>query len=139
MSASFLFPIGGHEIDDFWPKIRHLIEKPLARTKADRDFAPEDVRQAIRDGTMQCWIAHDGENILVVGITEVLCYPRRKVLGIPFVGAERGTLDHWIDHMEAMKAYAREMGCSAIRVWGRDGWVKMLNPDVKRLEADIEV
>lgn len=136
---SYLFPVRPDEIDQFWPKIRHLIEKPLVRTKADRDFSPEDIREAIREGLMQCWIAHDGGTILVVAVTEILCYPRRKVLGIPFVGAETGSLDQWIDHMEAMKVYARENGCKAVRVWGRAGWVKVLNPDVTRLEADIEV
>lgn len=137
--SSYLFPLRSDEIDAFWPKIGHLVEKPLTTPPEDRNYSIDDIRDALRSKDMQCWVAHDGQKILAVAITEVVCFPRRKVLYIPFVGAETGSIDLWLGHMEAMKAFAREMGCEAVRGGFREGWVRKLKPDTKRVEFEIQL
>lgn len=138
LHLAHLYGVQHDEIDEFWPLIRHLIEKPLIRTGV-KDFSPEDIRDAVKDRRMQCWIAHKDGKILVAAITQILCYPQRKVLGVPFVGAEKGFLDDWLIHMETLKDYGREKGCGAVRIWGRKGWLKVFDPDVERIEADIQL
>lgn len=134
-----LYGVNREEIDEWWPQIRHLVEKPLVRTGVIADFSPEDVRDLIRSGDMQCWIGHSDGKILVCGITEIMVYPRRKVLGIPFVGAEDGSIALWLAHIETLKDFARHHGCEIVRGWGRKGWVRALRPDHERVEFDIEV
>lgn len=124
---------------ELWPLIEPLIEKPLVRTGAIKDFHPADILELIKSQAMQCWLIYDDDEVLCVAITQILAYPRRKVLGIPFVGAKPGTIKRWLQHMDVMEAFAIEHGCTAIRGWGRKGWEKVMNPDVVRVEFDIEV
>ena len=136
---SYLAGISRDDIDQFWPRIVHLIAKPLVRTGAIKDYHPEDIRQFCKDGSMQCWLAHEDGQILAVGITQVIVYPQRRVLGVPFIGAEDGSINSWFEHLESLLEFAEEQGCEALRVWGRRGWERLLNPDNIGVEFDIEV
>ena len=136
---TFLLPIIASDIDLFWPRIRHLIEKPLIKTDMIHDYLPDDIRDLCKSRDMQCWAAHDGHRIVCVAITQILVYPRRKVLGVPFVGAESGHMATWLQHLDAIKEFGREHDCEALRVWGRKGWERVLAPKTVRIEADIDL
>lgn len=56
-------------------------------------------------------------------VLEVRTYPARKVLHIWLAG---GRLDELMDYLEHADNYARDMGCSAIEVEGRQGWSRVL-------------
>ena len=77
--------------------------------------------------------------LIAVFVTQMIKHPKRKILTIPYVGAENGTIDTWIEAMDTFKAFAKEHGCEAVRGWGRKGWEKVLKPDSVRIEFDIEV
>lgn len=123
----------------YWPYVLPLLEKPFIRLELFKDYGTDYVLEQVRALKMQCWIAHEDNKITAVFITQVLDNPNRKVLAIPYVGAESGTIDTWIDAMDTFKAFARENGCTIIRGWGRKGWEKVLKPDSVRIEFDIEV
>ena len=116
-----------------------MLDKALTRTGLDKDWSTESLLQLCQSGEMQCWVAHENDEILVVALTEIVEYPLRKVLGIPFVGAKRGSIRRWLGHLEMLKDYARENDCEAIRGGGRFGWKRAIKPDVARFEFDIEV
>lgn len=128
-----------NEIEPFWPYVKPFIEKAMRRTGVDKDYDPEFVLNQLLTNKMQCWVGHKDQEIRVVHVTAIDEYPKRRVLGIPFVGAVGGSIDEWIDHIEVFKEFAREHECQAIRGWGRKGWEKVLDPDVVRIEFDIEV
>lgn len=136
---SVLFGISADEIDYWWDQVEPLIHKPLWRTGAIREYESDDILRFIKTRDMQCWIAHDGAEILAVGVTEIVQYPRRNVLAIVTVGAKNGSIDAWIDHLDTLKAFAERHDCGVIRAWGRKGWAKKLKPDAVRIEFDIEV
>lgn len=114
---------------------------PLNRTGAIDDFHPEDILRLIKDRHMQCWLGHKDGQVFAVGITQILVYPQRKILGVPFVGSKGNDLEALQDYFQILKEYADAMGCKALRVWGRDGWKKVLGKKSKhfRIEFDIEV
>lgn len=136
---SRLLGIPSDEVAEWWPHLAPMITKALERTGVISDITTDDILEFLEDQDMQCWVAHDGESVLAVGITQIMIFPQRKVLAIPYVGAIYGTIEDWLKHIEDLKQFAREKGCTAIRGWGRKGWVKMLRPDVVRIEFDIEV
>jgi hypothetical protein len=136
---SHLYGISPQDIDQFWPKVESYVRAPLERTGAIKDIHPEDVLEAIKESDMQCWVEHDDGEIIGAVITQVLVYPQRKVLGVPFAGAVNGTMPEWVGHFEILKEFAKAQDCGAVRVWGRKGWEKVLNPDESRVEIDIEV
>ena len=78
----------------------------------------EDVALAVFEGRMQMWA--NGET---VAITEVICYPRKKVLHVFLAGGE---LDQVVDMVDSAKYWGKMQGCSSMTLAGRKGWVKAL-------------
>lgn len=78
----------------------------------------DDVAYAILQGQMQLWPADDG-----CLVTEMLLYPKKKVLHIFLAG---GKLETLTDMHESVIWWAKAQGCSALTLSGRKGWVKAL-------------
>ena len=134
-----LYGIQPEDITVYWPYILPLLAKPFVRMELLKDYDPSYVLGEVKAKRMQCWIAYANDKIDAVFVTEIIDFPKRKILTIPYVGAETGTIDTWIEAMDTFKAFAKEHGCAAIRGWGRKGWEKVLKPDSVRIEFDIEV
>lgn len=127
------------EIEGMWPHVRPFIEKAMQRTGVIKDHDPDYVFEQLRTLNMQCWVGHKDDRIIVVHVTKIDVFPKRKVLWVLFTGAVEGTIDDWLEHIEVFKAFAQEHDCAAVRGGGRLGWVKKLHPDMIRVEFDIEV
>lgn len=78
----------------------------------------EDVVEAVRDGRMQMW-ANGG----TVAITEVIVYPRKKVLHV-FIGA--GKRSELFEMIDSAWHWGQGIGCSAMTLAGRRGWTKLM-------------
>jgi hypothetical protein len=78
----------------------------------------DDIAAMIRDGRVQFWPAPEG-----CLVTEILVYPRAKVLNV-FLGG--GKLDQLLDMQGSVVAFARAMGCTKMTIQGRKGWVRAL-------------
>ena len=93
-----------------------------------------DVFDGILEGRMQLWPA---ENSCLV--TEILAYPRKKVLHIFLAG---GDLDEITGMHQDVIAWAKGQGCSGLTLAGRPGWKKALEkfgwkPTLLTLGKDI--
>jgi hypothetical protein len=80
----------------------------------------EDVVQSIAESRMQLWAAPKG-----CMVTEIVVYPRKKVLNIFLAGGE---LDQLIDMNDDMLEWAKMQGCTGGTMTGRVGWKKVLEP-----------
>lgn len=78
----------------------------------------EDVVAAIASGHMQVWA--NGET---VAVTEVLCYPRKKVLHVFLAGGNRKEL---FEMLESAWAWGQSIGCTGMTLAGRKGWMKLM-------------
>ena len=81
----------------------------------------EDVVQNIAEGKMQFWPAPRG-----CMVTEIVVYPRKKVLNIFLAGGE---LDQILDMNDDVREWAKSHGCEAAIISGRIGWKKPLIPE----------
>lgn len=95
---------------------REQIEAALKHSGGTHLF--EDVVGAVRDGRMQMWA-----NGSTVAITEVIVYPRKKVLHV-FLGA--GKRNELFEMIESAWAWGQTMGCSSMTLAGRKGWMKLM-------------
>lgn len=95
---------------------RHHIEAALAHGGATHTF--EDVRDGILTGKMQIWPAQRG-----MAVTEIIQYPRRKVLHCFLAG---GDMDQILDMIESAVAWGRGQGCDGLTLSGRLGWDRVL-------------
>jgi hypothetical protein len=78
----------------------------------------EDVVAAVHEGKMQMWA--NGET---VAITEIICYPRKKVLHV-FIGS--GKRKELFEMIESAWEWGKMNGCSSMTLAGRKGWTKLM-------------
>jgi hypothetical protein len=98
-------------------RCRPWIEAAMEYSGGTHEF--EDIVHALIEGRMQFWPAPEG-----CAITEILCYPRKKVLHVFLAGGE---MDQLIDMIEGAAAWGRGQGCSGMTMAGRLGWERVLN------------
>lgn len=97
---------------------REQIENALEYSGGTHLF--EDVVEGVKTGKMQMWPHPNGS----VAITEVICYPRKKVIHV-FLAA--GEMDDLLDMIDAAAAWGRSQGCTGMTMAGRHGWSRVLD------------
>jgi hypothetical protein len=80
----------------------------------------QDIVDAVTEGRMQLWPAPRG-----CAVTEIVLYPRKKVLHV-FLAA--GEMDQLFDGIDDATKWAKGQGCTAITLAGRLGWQRVLKP-----------
>lgn len=78
----------------------------------------EDVYDRILDGKLQLWPAERG-----CAVTEIVVYPKKKVLHVFLAGGE---MDQIIDMIDSAVAWSKTQGCSSMTISGRNGWKRVL-------------
>ena len=96
---------------------RKWIESALDYSGGTHNF--DDVVQGIVSGRMQLWPAEKG-----CAVTEIVVYPRKKVLHV-FLAA--GEMDQLIDMIDAAAAWGIQNGCESMTMSGRHGWLRVLD------------
>lgn len=112
------------DVAKWWPLVEPMLRKALVRTNAIEDFDPEHIKAFCESQNMQLWVAFQGGQLLAAFITEVLKFPKRKVLSMFLIGADSHTISLWHHFVDTFKAFARENGCKVIRGYGRKGWLR---------------
>ena len=100
-------------------RCREWIEAALQYTGGTHEF--DDIVEGIRSSRMQLWPSNRG-----CIVTEIVVYPRKKVLNLFLAGGE---LDQILDMNDDIKAWAKEHGCEAATMSGRLGGTKLLEPE----------
>ena len=78
----------------------------------------DDIVQLINEGKLQLWPADKG-----CIVTELIQYPRKKVLHIFLAGGE---LEQITDMHTDVVQWAKAQGCDSLTQTGRKGWTKAL-------------
>jgi hypothetical protein len=111
---------------------RELIESALEYSGGTHEF--EDVVEMVSSGRAQLWPAPRG-----VAITEIVLYPRKRVLHC-FLAS--GDMDQILDMIDSAVAWGRTQDCTALTLAGRLGWQRVLSkhgftPVLVTMERDI--
>lgn len=78
----------------------------------------DDIVQRVSEGTLQSW--QRGQSVVV---TEVLGYPRKKVVNMLLAV---GDLDDIMSLQDEIATWGRDLGCASMVMSGRKGWNKVL-------------
>lgn len=82
------------------------------------------IEASILSGDQLVWLAWDG-SIAAVAVTHKSSIGTRTICTLTACqGYER---DKWLPLFEKIEDYARNEGCSAMRLYGRKGWERVLN------------
>lgn len=109
-----------YELDEVAPLVMPMLDEACQRI---RNIAPSDYLKACEEGRMQLWCAV-GLGVEAICVTEVISYPRRKVLAVDVLtGADR---PRWLHHLDTLCEWGRSMDCLAIEALARPGWGRAL-------------
>jgi hypothetical protein len=123
-----VFCLGAEQIDSLWPLFAHHLERLTDY------YEPEDIRASLKDADKQLWGLQDGPQIVGVAITRILGRT------CEVVGAA-GTADYesMRELHRRIEAWARDIGCSRMRLQGRKGWIRLLGYSQTGIVAEKEL
>jgi hypothetical protein len=104
-------------IDEFWPHVEPLIHAAIDRTQLT---AFEDIEKAVLKGQQLLWLAFDGQ--IEAAVTTQLYHGACIVTACGGVNRER-----WLPLFEKIEQYAKDEGCTKMRIYGRKGWERVLD------------
>ncbi len=112
-------------VQDVWPKARPLIEKALAYDYLG-SMTSTDALRLILNERQQLWIGFDTDIFLAI-LTEVVHYPKNKVLRIIAFSTETGhDMNAWYHHLNTLEEFALACECTALEAWARKGLAEKL-------------
>ena len=108
-------------VGSFWPHVRNLIARAIARGGIGRFV---DIERDVLSGSALLWLAWDGQAIAAAAVTELVATDIGKVCVIVACGG--GQMRRWLPLIATIEDYARAEGCTRVRVFGRMGWARVL-------------
>ena len=110
------------DVPYIWEKIHdHLVSMT---PHSEGELEPDDFYEAISEGEMQLWIALEEKELLASMVTQIVTYPRKRVLRIISISGD--DMYKWIDYIPTVEDWALSLGCTSLECWGRKGWLKVL-------------
>lgn len=104
-------------VSEFWPFAKWLIKAAIDRTNLS-DFA--DIERQVLAGEQLLWLAWS-DKIEAAATTHLA----RNVCTLTACsGRDR---KRWLNLFEKIEQYAKNEGCSAMRIYGRRGWERVLD------------
>lgn len=109
-------------VRDFWPVAEPFLKSAMVRTGLGLF---NDVAADLFAGKSLLWIAWDGAAVEAAAATQLQATENGLVCVIVACGGRR--LGRWLPLLAEIEAYAAKEGCSAVRIFGRMGWQRVLS------------
>jgi GNAT superfamily N-acetyltransferase len=125
-----IFCLGPEHIDLFWDDYAHH----LYRLERDGYIVAEEVRADLRDATYQLFGIQDGSRIAGIAVTRITgrtC----EVVG----AAGSAPFSVMRELHSKIEAWARDIGCSRMRLQGRKGWIRLMGYEQTGIIAEKEL
>jgi len=113
-------------INTCWKQVEPFMDKAAKYTYGR--FTSDDIYDSVMEHDYQLWVAFDSSVIKGAVVTNVMVYPKRKLLCMSFCGGY--DLKEWKEPMlSLLQRYAKDMGCDGIEATARAGWAKIFQSD----------
>ena len=112
------------DIAYIWEEVAPLLEKVKEHTEGE--FETDDYLEPLSHGDMHLWIATEYSDVKAAMVTQFAIYPQKNILRIVSMAGD--DFEEIRGFQDMIEAFAVRMGCSALEMWGRKGWKKLL-PD----------
>lgn len=108
-------------VGEFWPHVEPLIRSAIERTELSD---PRDIEADILSGRSLLWLAWSGK-IEAAAASQIVSVGDKKVCIITACGGSDRS--RWLPLIEGIENYARQEGCACVRIYGRKGWLRVLD------------
>jgi hypothetical protein len=107
---------------EIWPHVRPHLERACRATclNAFADFEAD-----ILAGCGLVWVAWNGSAIVAEAATALTNSDCGKVCVITLCAGHE--MQRWLKLIERIEAYAKDEGCVRVRIFGRKGWLRVLD------------
>lgn len=112
-----LFCVDPARVNEMWPHVKDKIKAAIERTGLS---AFEDVEAEVLNGAQLVWIAWEGE-VLAAATTKL---SRNVCVLVACAGYDR---ERWLPLFAKIEQYAKDEGCTKMRIFGRKGWTRVLD------------
>ena len=108
-------------VDQFWPHASKLIKAAIDRTGLC-EFT--DIESQVLSGRQLLWLAWSG-SIVAAATTELVKINGHLVCVLTACGGHQR--ERWLPLLAKIEQFAKDEGCSCLRIFGRRGWERVLN------------
>lgn len=109
-------------VHEIWPHVRHLLRAACCRTGLN---AFSDIEANILSGRSLLWVAWDRQAIEAAAATILIGSEIGKVCII--TACSGSSMTRWLPLIAQIENYARKEGCARVRIYGRKGWLRVLD------------
>lgn len=109
-------------VSEVWPHVSLLLRGACRRTRLNA-FA--DIEADILAGRSLLWVAWNGRTIESAAATIQIDSESGKVCIITVCGGNG--MKRWLPLIGQIENYARREGCARVRIYGRKGWLRVLD------------
>jgi hypothetical protein len=118
-SSVDLICVAPSRVHEFWPYVEQLLKNA---TEHCGDWSIGKIRSEVFRGDQLLWITWDGQHIRAAATTKLL----REENGAVCLAVACGGEEHdWSERFAPIEEYARDEGCVATRIQGRQGWSRI--------------
>ena len=114
--------VNSEDIELVWDEVIPLVEKALSH--AEGELIPSDIRKHLDTGDLRLWVAMEDRDIIAAMVTEIIQYPRKKIVRVITVAGK--DMSMWYDFLPMLEGYAVRNGCSSLEAWTRKGMTRKL-------------
>lgn len=118
-------------VRDIWPFATSLLRRAIVRTGLS---AFCDIERELLSGNSLLWLAVEHEprknTILAAASTRLQLTDAGKVCVITACGGR--DMPRWLSLVGRIEEFARNEGCNCIRIYGRRGWLRVLDGYLER-------
>jgi len=123
-SVKVLF-VDKEDIDLVWDEVEPLVKVALKHSEGE--LLSEDLHPFLKEGEQQLWVAMEDGSIIACMVTEVISYPRKRILRVITIGGKDGKgIDKWYGFLPMVEGFALKAGCSSLEAWTRKGMARKL-------------
>lgn len=124
---AFFTGIHRDQVMDFWVKAEPFLWRAILLTDGDETLI--SVRNGLRDGDRQLWMAFEDETMsraLMAVTTRLVQFGSgRRKCEIAQIGGD--DMERWLGFLPIIESWAKDQGCSGMRIIGRRGWGRVLS------------
>ena len=110
------------DVEYVWDKVEPILARAVSRSEGE--LKTNDILDLITEGDMQLWIVSENKEIIAALVTQIITYPQKRILRlVSLAGEDFNKFKHFLDRVQS---FAIQSGCTALELWGRKGWKKLL-------------
>ena len=119
MKAHLLDP---DDVECVWDQVEPILARAVSRSEGE--LKTNDILNFVIEGDMQLWIVSENKEIIAALVTQIITYPQKRILRlVSLAGEDFNKFKHFLDMVQS---FAIQKGCTALELWGRKGWKKLL-------------